>query len=60
MGPCKSKSGISETMKKPKYEFYRGYKTPEDLVNFDEFFEESTKSAAKKCLTKEIWEEYKD
>jgi hypothetical protein len=47
-------------MKKPKYEFYRGYKAPEDLVNFDEFFEEGTKSAAKKCLTKEIWEEYKD
>ena len=60
MGPCKSKSGISETTKKPKYEFYRGYKTHEDLNNFDEFFEEGTKSQCKKCLTKEIWDEYKD
>ena len=29
-------------------------------MNFDEFFEEGTKSQAKVCLTKEIWEEYKD
>jgi hypothetical protein len=58
MGPCKSKSGVSETTKKPKYEFYRGYKTCEDLKNFDEFFEEGTTSQAKKCLTREIWDEY--
>ena len=60
MGPCKSKSGISETSKKPKYEFYRGYKTGADLVDYDKFFEPDTKSECKKCLTKEIWEEYKD
>lgn len=61
MGPCKSKSGVSETTKKPKFEFYNGYKGPEDLVNFDEFFGEQKKpSECKKCLTKEIWEEYKD
>lgn len=60
MGPCKSTSGVSETSKKPKYTFYKGYKTWEDLKNYDEFFEEGTKSECKKCLTKEIWEEYKD
>ena len=60
MGPCKSKSGVSETTKKSKYTFYKGYKGPEDLVDFDQFFEEGTKSQCKKCLTKEIWEEYKD
>jgi creatine kinase/arginine kinase len=31
-----------------------------NVLNFDEFFEESTTSQCKKCLTKEIWEEYKD
>ena len=60
MGPCKSKSGISETTKKSKYTFYKGYKSGEDLVDFDQFFEPDTKSECKKCLTKEIWEEYKD
>ena len=60
MGPCKSKSGVSETTKKPKYEFYRGYKTCDDLVDYDKFFEPSTTSQCKVCCTKEIWEEYKD
>merc|ERR1712054_553315 len=32
----------------------------DDLVDFDQFFEPDTKSQCKKCLTKEIWEEYKD
>lgn len=60
MGPCKSTSGVSDTSKKSKYTFYKGYKGPDDLVNFDEFFEPGTKSQCKVCLTKEIWEEYKD
>lgn len=62
MGPCKSKSGVSETSKKSKFTFYKGYKTHEDLVNFDDFFgpDVNPKSECKKCLTKEIWEEYKD
>lgn len=60
MGPCKSKSGISDATKKPKYEFYRGYKSGADLFDYDKFFEPETKSECKKCLTKEIWEEYKD
>ena len=61
MGPCKSKSGISEASKKPaKHAFYKGYKGPEDLVDFDQFFAPDTTSQCKKCLTKEIWDEYKD
>lgn len=60
MGPCKSKSGISETSKKSAWKFHMDYKDADQLQNFDEFFLEDTKSACKKCLTKEIWEEYKD
>ena len=61
MGPCKSKSGVSETTKKSKFTFYKGYTGPEDLVNFDDFFGPQEKeSQCKKCLTREIWEEYKD
>lgn len=37
--------------KKPKFEFYRGYKGPEDLVNFDDFFDAGTTSQCKVCLT---------
>jgi hypothetical protein len=32
----------------------------EDLEDFDSFFPPGTKSELSKCLTKEIWEEYKD
>ena len=35
-------------------------KTAEDLTDFDSFFTPECKSELKKCLTKEIWEEYKD
>ena len=30
------------------------------LQDFDTFFTPEAKSACKKCLTKEIWDEYKD
>jgi len=60
MGPCKSKSGVSETTKKGKYKFHNGYTDCSQLMNYDEFFLPDTKSECKKCLTKEIWEEYKD
>ena len=32
----------------------------EELTDFDSFFTPECKSQLKKCLTKEIWEEYKD
>lgn len=35
-------------------------KRAEQLEDFDTFFPEGTKSELSKCLTKEIWEEYKD
>lgn len=70
MGPCKSKAGVQEVTKKPvppfvcsdKFQFYNGYKGPADLMNFDEFFgpDLNPKNETKVCLTKEIWEEYKD
>ena len=37
--------------KASRFSFYRGYKGPEDLVNFNDFFEAGTTSACKKCLT---------
>ena len=30
--------------KEPRFKFYKGYKGPEDLVNFDDFFEAGTTS----------------
>ena len=35
-------------------------KTAEELTDFDAFFTPECKSELRKCLTKEIWEEYKD
>ena len=64
MGPCKSTQGVSDTKKKSKFQFYNGYQTCEDLKDFDQFFEElkpgQKPSECRKCLTREIWEEYKD
>jgi creatine kinase len=37
-----------------------GYTCAEELVDFDKFFKADTTSACKKCVTKEIWDEYKD
>jgi len=36
------------------------FKTSAELMEFDGFFHASSKSALKKNLTAEIWEEYKD
>ena len=60
MGPCKSKSGVSETTKKSKFTFHNGYTDCSQLMNYDEFFKPDTTSECKKCITKEIWDEYKD
>jgi hypothetical protein len=59
MGGCGSKDGVSDP-KKGKGLPQEMFKTSDELVDFDTFFHESSKSALKKCLTKEIWEEYKD
>ena len=55
MGKCGSKDGVSETSKKVS-----AFKTADELVDFDTFFPAGTKSEVCKCLSKEIWEEYKD
>jgi arginine kinase len=55
MGKCGSKDGVSETSKKVS-----AFKSSEELVDFESFFPAGTKSEVCKCLTKEIWEEYKD
>ncbi len=67
MGPCKSKQGadhrppyVPKDVKKPRFKFHNGLTSAEQLVNYDTFFLPSTKSECKKCLTKEIWEEYKN
>jgi len=65
MGPCKSKQGVDHrpppaNIKQSKYKFHNGLTSHEQLVDYDTFFLPETKSECKKCLTKEIWEEYKD
>jgi len=49
-----------KTKEESKFKFHNGYKDAAELSNFEDFFLPETKSACKKCLTKEIWEEYKD
>jgi len=43
-----------------KFKFHNGYKDAAELSNFDDFFLPETSSECKKCLTREIWDEYKD
>jgi len=58
MGGCGSKDGVSDP-KKAKYP-QEMFKASTELVDFDGFFHEDSKSSLKRNLTKEIWEEYKD
>lgn len=55
MGKCGSKDGVSEASKKQA-----AFATADDLKDFESFFTPECKSELRKCLTKEIWEEYKD
>jgi hypothetical protein len=56
----KGEAAPEQNGKEPKFKFHRGYKGPEDLVNFNDFFDAGTTSQCKVCLTREIWDEYKD
>lgn len=56
MGKCGSKDGVSDASKKN----ITSFQSAEELKDFETFFTSSTKSQLSKCLTKEIWEEYKD
>ena len=59
MGGCGSKDGVSDP-KKGKALPQEMFKSSDELVDFSGFFHESSKSALKRNLTQEIWEEYKD
>ena len=58
MGKCGSKEGVSDASKKAAPQ--SAFKTADELKDFETFFTPECKSELKKCLTKEIWEEYKD
>merc|ERR1719230_1639280 len=59
MGGCTSKdSSVSEP--KGKGGNITAFKSADELKDFDTFFTPACKSELKKCLTKEIWEEYCD
>jgi hypothetical protein len=62
MGGCNTKdSAVSEPKKsKGGASNITAFKTADELTDFDTFFNKDTKSELSKCLTKEIWEEYKD
>ena len=52
---CGSKAGVSDTSKKES-----AFKSSAELVDYATFFPKGTKSALARCMTKEMWEEYKD
>jgi len=63
MGGCGSNDGVSETTKKGGAAVatpQSSLKSCDELTDFSTFFHESSKSALKRNLTKELWEEYKD
>jgi hypothetical protein len=59
MGGCGSKDGVSDP-KKGKSLPQEMYKSSAELLEFKDFFHESSKSSLKNNLTEEIWNEYKD
>ena len=52
---CGSKAGVSDTSKKVS-----AFKSADELKDYATFFPAGTKSALARCMTKEMWEEYKD
>ena len=54
---CTNSGGIAE----PDCKFYKGFKSHEDIKDceYADLFDEGTKSALKRNMTKEIWDEYK-
>lgn len=59
MGGCGSKNSVKEVQKKGDSHI-TAYKSADELNEFENLFPAGTKSLLCKCLTKEIWEEYKD
>jgi hypothetical protein len=64
MGGCNTKdSAVSEPKGKsaaPAGAKVAAFKNCDELVDYETFFQSGTTSEVSKCLTKEIWEEYKD
>jgi hypothetical protein len=57
MGGCSSKDNVSEPKKGA---VQSAFESADELVDYNTFFNKDNKSELKKCMTKEIWEEYKD
>jgi len=61
MGGCNTKdSAVSEPKKAGGATKQSAFKSADELMDYDTFFQPGCKSELSKCLTKEIWEEYKD
>ena len=57
MGACNTKD---KAVSEPSRGNITAFKSADELKDFDTFFTPACKSELKKCLSKEIWEEYKD
>jgi len=57
MGPCTSKDIAVSNPSKGKIS---AFNSAEELTDFSTFFPAGTSSELSKCLTQEIWDEYKD
>lgn len=62
MGGCNTKDGAVSEPKKSggAAKGVTAFKSCDELMDYDTFFQAGTTSELSKCLTKEIWEEYKD
>jgi len=61
MGACNTKDkAVSEPGTKAATTKQTAFNSADELVDFDTFFQPGTTSELSKCMTKEIWEEYKD
>ena len=59
MGGCNTKEGVTDP-KKGGSKNQTAFKSSEELVDYNTFFPAGNNSELKKCMTPEIWEEYKD
>ena len=61
MGACNTKDkAVSEPQRGKQNPNQTAFKSADELKDYDTFFTDANKSELRKCMTKEIWEEYKD
>lgn len=60
MGGCNTKDSAVSEPKGKLDKNQTAFATADELIDYDTFFGKDNKSELSKCLTKEIWEEYKD